>query len=88
MTINLLGCMGMNKQPSIIPYQLTKTPLDLSLYKNIPISVSDSQVCLSTEDYSKYIQLLNTLKNHIVLQENTLTEIQNYYNHQLTDTKK
>lgn len=86
---SLSGCSQFNKTPPpIIPYQISKSPLDLSAYKNIPIVVGDNKVCLMTEDYSKYIQLLNVLKNHIILQEKTIQELQQYYSQQLTASKK
>jgi hypothetical protein len=86
---SLIGCNSFHKQPPpIIPYQITKTPLDLTAYKSLPIIVSESQICMATEDYSKYIQLLNTLKNHITLQETLIQELQKYYTSSLTVDKK
>lgn len=81
---NLTGChFFAKKQMPIIPYQIQKKSLDLSAYKNINITANQDQICMSYDDYSKELELLNTLKNYIEYQDTVIVEIDHYYNKSL-----
>jgi len=60
--------------------QISTTPLDLSAYKDMSITVVDNNMCYSYDDYTKSLELLNKLKDYIVYQQSVIQKIDGYYN--------
>ncbi len=79
MVLCLSGC-ATTKVPNIIPLQISTTPLDLSAYKDMSITVVDNNMCYSYDDYTKPLELLNKLKDYIVYQQSVIQKIDGYYN--------
>lgn len=81
-SILMTSCsMFQQKTEPVIPYQVQHKPLDLSYYKGIETSITpDGKICLSYDDYTKSIELLNVLKDYIQYQKTLINEMDKYYN--------
>ena len=75
----LSGCGLFTKPSPQIAFHYELKPLDLSAYKTIDITSGNNQICMSTDDYTNQIMLLNKLSDYIQYQRTIITDMNNYY---------